>query len=420
VKSCMVQNLLGEDFLVIETIPEAPLAIETETAVMLGNVAMATHGETVKDEILGSGNAAEPFQTVQLRKKPLTRLASGANAGGVSTARILVNGEKWSEVDSLYGQPAEARVYKLRQADDGTTLLQFGDGVTGARLPTGSGNLVATYRHGAGLEGRVAAGQLSVLLDRPPGLKDGVNPMPARGGADPETLDQARQTAPTKVKTFDRAVSLRDFETLVTASGEVAKASATWTWTGLEKTIHLTVAAQKGGVFDAEGLKTLWSGLLAGRDPNQALLIDNFCRVPIVVYASVQVDAAHDREKTRKAAVAALSDALAFERIEFARSIRLSEIYAVLQNVTGVASTLITRLHFKGSWTDAQLRGRGATADSVQPYLRIYGARPRPEVIDPAVTAAFRAAVPAVLPAEQAYFEAEAQDIAITAGGGIA
>ena len=45
------------------------------------------------------------------------------------------------------------------------------------------------------------------------------------------------------MRTFGRAVSLRDFEDLVTASGEVAKAQATWTWDGLGRAIHLTNGA---------------------------------------------------------------------------------------------------------------------------------------------------------------------------------
>ena len=61
----------------------------------------------------------------------------------------------------LYGQPADAPVYELRTAEDGTSLLQFGDGTTGAPLPTGRGNVTATYRTGVGLAGRVAAGALT-------------------------------------------------------------------------------------------------------------------------------------------------------------------------------------------------------------------------------------------------------------------
>ena len=51
------------------------------------------------------------------------------------------------------------------------TTVQFGDGVTGARLPTGQENVRAIYRKGIGLEGLVKAEQLSLLMTRPLGVK---------------------------------------------------------------------------------------------------------------------------------------------------------------------------------------------------------------------------------------------------------
>jgi hypothetical protein len=415
----------GQDFLVIDVASLAAIQPETRTAVMLGNVAQATHGETVRDEILGDGDASIPFQRFSLRKKPLTYVPSSRSARGQSSLRVLINAVKWAEVSSLYGQPPTAQVYTARQADDGTTMLQFGDARTGARLPSGRGNVVATYRQGAGLEGRLKADQLNILLDRPVGVKSGTNPAATEGGSDPESLDQARQTAPTTVKTFGRAISLLDFESLATAAGEVAKAKATWVWRGLEKAVHLTVAGQQGGIFSPEVLGRLHSGLTQQRDPNHALLLANFCRVPLVVEADLRVDDRYIREDVRQAAQQALLAYFAFERVGFAQPIHLSDIYRVLQDVAGVVSVDINTLHFKGydGWTAEQLAARGATNQPVQSHLRLFAARPRPgpmSPVDPAVIACFGSnPLPAVLPAEQAYIQIEASDVALTATGGL-
>ena len=415
----------GQDFLVIDVASPSAIQLETRTAVMLGNVAQATHGETVRDEILGDGDASTPFQRFSLRKKPLTYVPSSRSARGENSLRVLISGVKWTEVSSLYGQPPTAQVYTARQADDGTTVLQFGDAGTGARLPSGRGNVVATYRQGAGLEGRLQADQLNILLDRPVGLKSGTNPAATEGGSDPEPLDQARQTAPTTVKTFGRAISLPDFEALATASGEVAKAKATWVWRGLEKAVHVTVAGQQGGIFSPEVLGRLHSGLTQQRDPNHALLLANFCRVPLVVAADLRVDDRYVREDVRQAALQALSAYFAFERVGLAQPIHLSDIYRVLQDVAGVVSVDINTLHFKGhdGWTAEQLAARGATDQPVQGHLRLFAARPRPgptSPVDPAVIACFGPnPLPAVLPAEQAYIQTEASDVALTATGGL-
>src|SRR5262249_39701237 len=157
-------------------------------------------------------------------------------------------------------------------------------------FPTGAANVTATYRVGAGIAGRVGADSLTTLLDRLQGLIGVTNPLPADGGADPETLDTIRQNAPRTVRTFDRAVSLHEMQDLVTASGEVAKALATWVWDGFAPAIHLTVAGQDGGTFaDPASLGAMLSN---ARDPNHRLLIDNYAQVPIRLEAKLWIDPA--------------------------------------------------------------------------------------------------------------------------------
>ncbi|HVT16406.1 MAG TPA: putative baseplate assembly protein [Thermoanaerobaculia bacterium] len=412
-------------FLRIDLTSLSPIALEAHSAVLLGNVAAATHGETVRGEILGDGDASTPFQRFAPRKKPLTYVPSAKTVRGESALTVLANGERWSEVASLYGQPSTGRVFTARQDDDGTTVLQFGDGGSGARLPSGRGNVTATYRQGSGLAGRLAAEQLNILLDRPVGLKAAANPAPTEGGADPEVLERARQAAPATVKTFGRAVSLLDFELLVLASGEIAKARATWVWDGLEKGVHLTVAGQRGGIFSPQELKLLHSALTRQRDPNHPLLLANVGRIPVVVQAAITVDDDFVRAGVLKAARAALLAAFDFDAVDFAAPVHLSDVYQVLQDVPGVSHLDVEELQFKGyaDWTDEQRAARGATAAPVQPHLRIFAARPlagSSAAHDPFVVQRFGDSPPRVLPAEQAYFEDPAHDAVLSAEGGLA
>jgi hypothetical protein len=413
------------DHLAVDLDSDLPQPLDTASAVMLGNVVQATHGETVRNEILGDGDAATAFQKFNLSKKPLTYVPSAQSAMGESTLQVRINGEKWMAVASLYGQPPTASVYTARQTDDGATMVQFGDGVTGARVPSGRGNIIADYRQKLGLEGRLKTGQLNILLDRPVGLKEVLNPAATEGGADPEQLSQARQTAPTTVKTFGRAVSLLDFESLATASGEVAKAKATWVWRGLEKAVHLTVAGQKGGTFSAEALKRLHSGLTQQRDPNHVLLVSNVCRAPILITARLVLDGRYDGDKVKAAATQAILDAFSFEQVEFAQPAHLSDIYRILQDVTGVVGVDIDTLHFKGytGWTAAQLSGRGASASPLQNHLRIFAARSLSGTTstDPVVNACFGPSpLPEVLPAEQVYIQSPSADLNLTVVGNLA
>jgi hypothetical protein len=414
------------DHLAIDFTPELPAALRTGAAQLLGNAARATHGQSIApEEILGDGNAAAAFQRFTLRHAPLTHLSSSKQVQGVASLSVLVNGARWTEVDSLYGQSASARVYVLRQDDDGRSTVQFGDGVTGARLPSGRGNVKAQYRYGLGLAGRVREKQLSVALTRPVGAKEVSNPAAAEGGADPEPRDAARIAAPTTVRTFGRAVALSDFETIAMASGEVAKASATWVWQTLQKAVHLTVAAQDGAALSAEALARLHAALDQARDPNHPLLLGSFCRVPVTVQANLIVDDAYVRDDVVAAARQALIDFFAFDHLALARSIHRSDIYAVLQAVPGLTALDLNVFHYKGhgSWSAQQMEIRGATSSPLQPHLRMFGARASSaailhfdRIVGPCLAGA---TAPAVLPAEQAWLEDPAADLYLTATGGI-
>lgn len=394
----------------LDLAPKTTLNLQTASAMLLGNVALASHGETVKGEIVGDGDTSEKFQQFALQKQPLTYVSSAIPDGLQSSLKVLVNQVLWQEVPSLYGRSPADPVYTTRMTDDGTTILQFGDGRTGARLPSGRSNILAQYRQGSGLAGRVKDNVLTTLLDRPVGLKSVTNPLAADGGADPETLDQARRKAPTTVRTFSRAVSLRDFEDLAMASGEVAKAKATWVWYGASQAVHLTVAGQQGALFSPAALNRIHDGFTGQRDPNSVLLLDNFIQVPIVIQATLWIADNRVTPEVLSTAQTTLLQFLSFESLQFGQSIHLSHLYQVLQSVEGVVSVDIDRLQFKQQTPD-YLTARGATADPVQGHLRIYPARtlPPPHALPYAI----------VLPAEQACIEVPTQDITLLTSGGL-
>jgi uncharacterized phage protein gp47/JayE len=377
-----------QDFLRLDLSPASPLALQSHSAVLLGNVAEASHGETVRGEVIGSGDASARFQSFSLKKKPLTYVPGSSDSGARSTLELLVNGVRWDEVHSLFREPPAAQVYTARLGEDGSTVIQFGDGTSGSVLPTGRNNLVATYRVGSGLAGRVGENSLTALLDRPTGLSSVTNPATAEGGGDPESPASVRRNAPRSVRTFGRAISLRDFEDLVMASGEVAKAAAAWTWDGFNRIIHVTVAGQAAGTFPPDDLRRLANNLASARDRNHTLRLDNFLRVPIVVQAVIFVEAARLHEDVTAAARQALVDALSFDSLSLGKTVHLSDIYRILQAVTGVSHVEVQQLRFKqpagmnGQDFNAYLTDRGARLllsgdqDPLQPRLRVLGARP--------------------------------------------
>lgn len=310
------------------------------------NVAMASHGETV-GEVSGSGDAAQTGQRIALRQAPLTQVPASNPQGRQAELQVYVNDLLWQEVPSLYEQPPGARVYAVRQNDDGQTSLQFGDGIEGARLPSGTNNLRAGYRKGLGLIGNVRAGTLSTLLSRPLGVKSANNPLPASGGEDPQTLDAARRNAPTTVLTLDRAVSITDYADFARTFAGIDKATAIWIDGGVARGVHLTVAGAGGRAVPPGSLthKALLSALRAYGDALLPLTLNSYDSVNFALKARVRVAGDALPDLVLAAVDATLRQAFAFDARDFGQAVALSDITAVVHGVAGVEAVDIDALH---------------------------------------------------------------------------
>jgi hypothetical protein len=139
----------------------------------------ATQGVT-REEILGSGDAAVAGQSFTLLQHPLTWTSADTSTGARSSLCVFVDGALWHEVDDFAGRGHRDRVYLTRTLPGGRIVVRFGDGVQGARLPTGTENVRARYRVGLGAAGNVAAHRVTQLITRPPGVS-GVDNLSATG-----------------------------------------------------------------------------------------------------------------------------------------------------------------------------------------------------------------------------------------------
>jgi predicted phage baseplate assembly protein len=341
--------------------------LRADTA-LLANVTAASQGETVRDEVLGSGDASA-FQSFPLRRKPLTYLPTSDPEGlsaVASTLLVTVNQVRWEERRTLLGGAPDAQAFTTTLDDSGQTTVVFGDGFHGARPPTGRDNVRARYRKGLGSSGNVAAGAVRQLIDSLPGLQAVSNPQPTLGGTEPESADQLRTNAPATVRTFGRAVSIEDHATLALRYPGVAKASAAWvlrdpvTLRALPQPyVQLTVATADQVPLREQ--PTLAAALRAfldrRRDPNVPLRIGDVTPVHVDLAATVEVDDRFSRQRTLALALAALNPGrnpdgsvgfFAMERLEFGQSVSLSAVYAALQAVPGVREATVTTLRRVG------------------------------------------------------------------------
>jgi hypothetical protein len=337
-----------EDGLTAITLRDALLNCYDRTTLRVNaNVAPATHGETVR-EVMGGGNAGQPYQRFTLKQAPLTYVSAATERGTDSTLEVRVNDLLWNEVPTLYGRGPRERVFVTSTSDDGRTTVQFGDGQSGARPPTGRENVRAQYRKGIGLSGLLATGQLSQLMTRPLGVKGATNPIPATGGDDRDELPAARQNAPLTVLTLGRTVSLRDYEDFARGFAGVAKALATWSWDRDVRRIFITVAGPRGAKIpkESETYTRLVAAIRSAGDPHVTYTVASFQSVTFRVVANVKVDEpTYVRETVLTAIEGALRDRFGFDARSFGQPVELSDVISVIQVVPGVVAVDVDRLY---------------------------------------------------------------------------
>lgn len=322
--------------------PALTHAYHAGTVVVRANVARATHGETVH-QVLGSGDGRIAFPRFRLRRGPLTYVRSTTAAtGAVAALEVRVEGVAWTEVPTLFDAAPHDQAYVVRQDADGSTDVVFGDGIHGARLPTGRENVRATYRVGIGDDGRADPGQVSLPVRKPFGIARISNLAASHDLAPPEDLEQARVNAPLRIRTLDRAVSVADYEDFARGYAGVGHARADLVWDGRVETVVLSVLAADGGAASPTLLGDLRTTLDGARENRAPRRVEAGVVVDVGASLLLDVHPRHEPGPVREAVVAALL--ARFGSLPLGTPLASSSVLVVAAETPGVLSVTMPEL----------------------------------------------------------------------------
>jgi hypothetical protein len=335
---------------------QAPLRYlyDRTTTTVYGNVVEVTQGSTVAGEVLGSGDGQKAFQQFMLKQAPLTWLedSDGTIAPQLT---VTVNGAVWQCVEALGSTGPETRAYQLTQDAQGRAKITFGDGVHGLRPPTGTENIVATYRVGAGPNGNVAAGSIT----RPPtgvgGIMGVLNPVAASGGIGAAVRSDLRAQIPIGVADLGRIITRRDMLTFVINRPEVG--AATLTVRREENTVFLlTLAEPQNGIPDmlSPAFKSLRAAVAAAVATWLDIQLLAFEPVPFKVkgWFTAAPDEKYDSHAIQQSINDAIRAAYALPMMAFDEIVRATEITRLVRNVAGVKDCGVSRL-----WAPTESKG---------------------------------------------------------------
>lgn len=195
------------------TATEGSIVFEAEETVEVPNGSLSVtvpcvQGYSVYNETLGSGNN-EPEQKFILKNKPV--IIDDTISVWVREGTVW---NLWTKVDDFIYSEKEDRHYTVFVDENDNVTLTFGNGINGAKVPTGSNNVKSDYRVGGGSVGNVGSNTITqVLSGGVLGVSSITNPSTAYIlGTDKEDIKSAKDNVRRQSRLRDCIVWAQDFE----------------------------------------------------------------------------------------------------------------------------------------------------------------------------------------------------------------
>ncbi|CCH32458.1 putative baseplate assembly protein [Actinosynnema sp. NPDC047251] len=369
---------------VVEPLPGQPFYRESPTvreaeAFTIGGTTTVEHAEVELDAVLGE-SAGVPGQWFRLPAAPVltdgrpvvVRVSDGAGWDDWSLVEDFGSSGPDDRHVVLDATAGEVRFAPAVREPDGS-LRRYG-----AVPAKGAVVLVPRYRTGGGRAGNVARGAISVLRSSEPYVSEVENREAASGGADAETVDEAKVRVPHQLRVWDRAVTAQDHELIarqaVPSLARVRCLPVTGEVGGARVLLVPDAVADEGDRLRFEQLMPSEEVVAAvARRLDERRLLGARLVVEPPRYQGITVvarlTAAVEDGRVHRAALDALYRYLNPLRggpdgtgWEFGRSVRYGEVFAVLQRVADVTSVEELRLFPANPLTGA----RGAPVEDME------------------------------------------------------
>lgn len=266
----------------------------------------------------------------------------------------------WVPQIDLLGSGPDDRHFVVEIDNEGVAWLRFGDDECGQQ-PEAASTFHASYRVGNGVSGNVGAESITHLVFRHGKVTGGgltvTNPLPARGGTDPEPIAEARLFAPSAFRdVLMRAIIADDYATLAQREfkSHVQRAAAVLAWTGSWYEADVAIDPFGNEHAAAPLLERIERTLQRYRRMGQDLEVEPARYAPIDLELTVCVLPHFLRGHVRAALMDVFSNRTLPDcrrgffhpdNLTFGEGVYPSRIVAAAQAVPGVESVRVTKLN---------------------------------------------------------------------------
>ena len=252
------------------------------------------------------------------------------------TLAVVIDSEIWTMVDTFGYSKQNDKHFIVDVEVTGIPYLIFGDDLKG-KIPTPNKTIEVSYMITSGPDGNVSENTITQLASTLslPGITTITltNPLKASAGSDVESLSQLKLHIPLSVRTLKRAVTRQDFKDIARLCPGVAKADLVY---NCGKWVNVYIVPNGGGIasnvllndlevfFDDKREITTMVRAKAAGETKIKLILDVTAKFREVL-SNVHADT-----------MDALSVWGSFDNQEINSSVRVSDIYALIDNLKRV------------------------------------------------------------------------------------
>lgn len=260
---------------------------------------------------------------------------------------LQIGGETWVLVDTFAKSKPTDKHFMVSVDEALNPYIMFGDGTFGKKPAAGAKITNVVFYLTNGTQGNVKSDTItSVPSVISSSITDATvsNAYDAGGGSNYENFTMLKEHIPLSVKTLGVAITKEDFESLAMLVDGVNKAKADYEC-GRKLTIY--ISPDGGAVASSELINRVYN-LLSQRAPMTTWLkVKSAGKVQIILEMDVTGKKSYKTAEIQTQILTALYNAYSPEQAQIGGSVRVSDIYALIDNLSTVDYLHLTKFYIK-------------------------------------------------------------------------
>lgn len=260
---------------------------------------------------------------------------------------LQIGGESWVLVETFAKSKPTDKHFIVSVDESLNPYIMFGDGTFGKKPAAGAKITNVVFYLTNGSQGNVKSNTItSVPSVISSSITDATvsNAYDAGGGSNYENFTMLKEHIPLSVKTLGVAITKEDFESLAMLVDGVNKAKADYEC-GRKLTIY--ISPDGGAVASSELIGRVYN-LLSQRAPMTTWLkVKSAGKVQIILEMDVTGKKSYKTAEIQTQILTALYNAYSPEQAEIGGSVRVSDIYALIDNLSTVDYLHLTKFYIK-------------------------------------------------------------------------